>query len=93
MITREKLEEIFDNDEIIAFREKDIDHTMKALTLLREKIPYDVCKSIIGCAEHDKIYLCDVDDVLEHINVEDAIILAECNMFLDEENDCFAMFT
>lgn len=92
MITREKLQEIFNNDEIVRFREKDIDHDVKAITLLREKIPYDICKGIIGCAEHDIVYLCNVDDVLEHLNEEDVVNLAEYNIFVDKENDCLAMF-
>jgi len=46
MITREKLEEILDDDSKRLFQEKEIDHKMKALILLREKIPYEVCKVI-----------------------------------------------
>ena len=92
MITREKLQEIFNNDEIVRFREKDIDHDVKAITLLREKIPYDICKRIISGAEHDIVYLCDIDDVLEHLKEEDVVTLYECNIFIDEENDCLAMF-
>ena len=36
MITREKLEEILDDDSKNPFQEKEVDHKMKALTLLRE---------------------------------------------------------
>ena len=94
MITREKFDQIFDdeNTEIEIFREKGIDHIVKAISLLREKIPYDTCKSVIGCVEHDKIYLCDIDDVLEHIDEQDAIFLVECNLFIDAEFDCLAVF-
>lgn len=91
MITREKLQAIFNNDERV-FREQYIDHNVKAITLLRDKIPYDICKGIISGAEHDIVYLCDVDDVLEHLNEEDVVTLFECNIFIDIEIDCLAMF-
>jgi hypothetical protein len=47
MITREKLEKILDDDSKHPFQEKEVDHKMKALILLRDKIPYEVCKGII----------------------------------------------
>jgi len=93
MITREKLDEILDDDSKNPFQEKEIDHKMKALTLLREKIPYDVCKGIIGGAEHGQIYLCDIDEVLHYINEDDAKVLADCNLFIDTDFDCLSMFT
>jgi len=69
-----------------------VDHTMTALILLREKIPYEVCRSIIGSAEHDKIYLCDIDQVLDYIDEEDAKILCNCGIRFNAENDCLSMF-
>jgi len=93
MITREKLEEILENDSKHPFQENNVDHKMKALTLLREKIPYNVCNCIIEAAEHDQIYLCDIDDVLPYINEEDAKVLADCNLFIDDDCDCLSMFT
>lgn len=92
MITRKKLEEILDDDLKRPFQEKGIDHKIKALTLLREKIPYEVCSGIIGGAGHDQIYLCDIDEVLPYINEDDAKILADCNLFIDDDNDCLSMF-
>ena len=92
MITREKLEEILDDDSKRPFKEKEVDHKMKALTLLRDRIPYEVCKGIIGGAEHDQIYLCDIDEVLPYINEEDANVLADCNLFIDSDCDCLSMF-
>ena len=92
MITREKLEEILDDDSKRSFKEKEVDHKMKALTLLRDRIPYEVCKGIIVGAEHDQIYLCDIDEVLPYINEEDANVLADCNLFIDSDCDCLSMF-
>ena len=92
MITREKLEEILDNYGKRPFKEKEVDHNMKALTLLRDKIPYEVCKGIIGGAEHDQIYLCDIDKVLPYINEDDAKVLADCNLFIDSDYDYLSMF-
>jgi hypothetical protein len=92
MITREKLEEIMENASLSAYLEEKIDHKMKALMLLRERIPYEVCRGIIGAAEHDIIYLCDIDEVIPYINEDDAKILAECNLFIDSDCDCLSMF-
>lgn len=90
MITIEKLKELL-NDNKNPFQEKNVDYKIKALTLLRNKIPYDVCKSIICSAEHDKIYLCDVDDIIPYINDDDIKILADCNLFIDND-DCLIMY-
>jgi hypothetical protein len=92
MITREKLEEILDDDSKRPFQEKEVDYKMKALTLLREKIPYDVCGGIIVGAEHDQIYLCDLYEVLPYIDEDDAKILADCNLFIDSDCGCLSMF-
>ena len=90
MITKEQIEEAFDNGK--AFQTKDIDHDVVAISLLRERIPYDICKSILQAAEHDVLYLCDVEDALPYLTEDDLKVLADCNMFLDEENNCFGLF-
>lgn len=92
MITREKLEEILDDDSKNPFQEKEVDYKIKALALLRDKIPYEVCKGIIGGVEHDQIYLCDIDEVLPYINEDDAKVLADCNLFIDSDYDLLSMF-
>jgi hypothetical protein len=93
MIDRETLEAILDDDSKSPYKEKNVDHNMRALMLLRLKIPYEVCHNIIGASEHDKIYLCEVDSVLEYLDELDAEILADCNLFIDSDHDCLAMFT
>jgi hypothetical protein len=69
-----------------------IDHDVVAISLLRERIPYEECKSIISAAEHDVIYLCDVDKALPYLTPEDLEILADCNMWVDKDNKCFGLF-
>ena len=91
MITREQIEIAF-RDERNAFQTKGIDHDLVAITLLREKIPYEVCKSIISGAGHDVLYLCDVEDALPYLTTEDLEILADCNVWYDEDNESFALF-
>lgn len=92
MITRERLEEILDGESRGSLYTKGIDAQVVAIALLRERIPHEVCGAIIGAAEHDQIYLCDIDDVLPYINEEDARTLAGCRLFIDSENDCFSMW-
>jgi hypothetical protein len=92
MITREKLEEMLDSETNSPFSNPKEDHDVKAISLLRERIPIDVCGSIIGGAEHDKIYLCDIDEVLPYLTEADAMILKDCNMFIDDDCDCLSLF-
>jgi hypothetical protein len=89
MITREKIKEILSDKS--PFKNK-VDHNVTAINLLRLRIPYDSCKSIIGGAEHDIIYLCDVETALPHLDETDALILADCNVGIDEEFECFYLF-
>lgn len=91
MITREQMEIAF-GDEKRPFQTKNIDHTMTALQLLRERIPYDECHEVLVAAEHDIIYLCSVDVALQFISEVDLKILADCNMMIDDDDDCLALF-
>lgn len=92
MIKREKLEEMLDGENNTPFKTKDVDHDLVALSLLRERIPYKVCRSIIGGADHDQIYLCDVDDAIPYLNEQDVEVLADCNVFIEEECDSLSLF-
>lgn len=89
-MNREQLEEIFDED--IPLKNKEEDGDSLAIALLRNKIPYDKCKSIIVAAEHDIIYLVDLDTVLEYINEDDAKKLRDYGLHIESENDCLASF-
>lgn len=86
MITLEDVEEILGGDtKVKAFTTKDVDHDAITINLLRSKIPYEVCKSIIIGAEHDKIYLCNVEESLPYLTREDLLILADCNVWFEED--------
>lgn len=92
MVTREQIESVLDDESKASFATKNIDHDVKAITLLRERIPYEECKSIISGAEHDVLYLCDVDKAIHYLSEEDLDVLADCNCWIDEECDCIALF-
>ena len=89
MITREKIEEILSDKSPF---KATVDHDVTAINLLRLRIPYDSCKSIIGGAEHDVIYLCDVETALPYLDETDALVLADCNVGIEEEFECFYLF-
>lgn len=91
MITREQIEEAFgDNRE--SFKTKNIDHDFVAISLLRDRIPYDKCKNIIVAAEHDSLYLCQVDKALPYLDEDDLGVLADCNVVINDDNDCLFLF-
>jgi hypothetical protein len=92
MVTREQLEAALDDESKASFVTKNIDHDVKAINLLRERIPYEDCKSIIGGAEHDVLYLCDVEEALPHLTEEDLVVLADCNCWIDDDVDSLALF-
>lgn len=92
MVTRKQIKKALDDNTESFKLLKNIDHDLYALSLLREKIPYDKYNSIIQGAEHDQIFLCDVDDALPYLTIEDLKILADCNMFIDEDHDCLSLF-
>ena len=90
MLTIEEIETIFEKDDIDVFKEKNVDHKIKALNLLRDKIPYETCPRIIIGASHDVIYLCSVEKTIHYLSKEDYIKLAEYNIGI--EDDHFMMF-
>lgn len=91
MITREQIETALSDDKE-SFVTKNVDHDVIAINLLRERIPYDKCKSIISGAGHDVLYLCDVDEAVPFLTEDDLKVLADCNCWIDEDNDCIALF-
>jgi hypothetical protein len=90
MITNERLLEIFETQACHTI--KGMDYKATAITLLRSRIPYDTCKCILHAAEHDIVYLCDVEDALPYLSEEDAHMLAICNVGIDEEFESFYIF-
>ena len=91
MLTREQVDEAFGDDRNPFTLQRNIDHDATVIALLRSRIPYDVCKGIIGGAEHDKLWLCDIDYVLEYCDEADLAILADCNCWIDGD-DTLALF-
>lgn len=88
MITKEQLEEAIENHE---YKHTDgIDHDMAVFQLLRQRIPYEKCPSIIIGADHDIIYLVEIDTVCECILPED--IEAVANRCHINDDECLAMF-
>lgn len=92
MVTREQLEAALNNETKASFVTKNIDHDVKAITLLRDRIPYEECKGIIGAAEHDVLYLCDVEEAIPYLTEEDLAVLADCNCWIDDDTDSLALF-
>lgn len=87
MVTREQLEYALETRKAFTIAK---DHHVVVITLLRDRIPYEECRRIISGAEHDVLYLCDVDTALPYLTIEDVEILAECNLGIEE--DRFRLF-
>jgi hypothetical protein len=91
MITIEQIEEALGDDKN-PFQIKDIDHDIVAISLLRERIPYHECENIISGAEHDILYLCDLELALPYLSEDDLVVLTDCNVGIDRDNECFYLF-
>lgn len=92
MVTREQLETALDPETNKPFQSEGIDHDIIAINLLRDRIPHDKHINIIQGAEHDFIYLSPVEDAIPFLLEEDLAILADCNMFIDEDYDCLTLY-
>lgn len=92
MIKREQIESALNSDSKNCYTTKNVDHDVIAVSLLRERIPYDIVKSIICAAEHDVIYLPDIEKVLPYLDKQDLIVLADCNVCIDKGLDCMFLF-
>lgn len=92
MITREQLEAALNDENKASFVTKNVDYGVKAITLLRERIPYEECKRIIGATKPDVLYLCSVEKALPYLTEEDLVVLADCNCWLDDDIDSLALF-
>lgn len=91
MITIEDIEKAFGDDRTV-FQTKDIDHDITAISLLRSRIPYDVCRSIIQGASHDMVHLCNVEKILPYLSKEDLDVLADCNVCYDSSYESLYLF-
>jgi len=86
-MTRERLEEIFndDNDKYSFCSEPH--RKLKALNILAK-----YSKDVLCAAEHDELYSCDVDDVLDKITEDEAKDLVKYRCMINSEFDCFYFF-
>ena len=91
MITREQLENAC-GDDAKPFKNMEIDHCFELVKLLRERIPYEECKQIIGNVGYELIYLPDVALVLEYLNDDDLLTIEEYNTSINKEFDCLYLF-
>ena len=84
---REKFIEIMDGDSKLSEYSKCT--ALLGLNLIAKYLP----KSGVEAANHDIIYACDVDQLLDAgITEEDAIELRNMNWMIDEDCDCLACF-
>lgn len=90
MITSEQFDTALKNRHLVKTYSKQEDHTFKVIDLLRKRIPYSECHSIIIGAEHDKIYLSPIDISLQYLEFDDLAILVDCNITIGE--GCLAIF-
>jgi len=87
-MTEERLREIFEEDSFTSNLKGD-----KALQGLNILAKYFPGKTVLGAAEHDIIYSCDVNEIIAAgITEEDALELKRLNWILDTEVDCLACF-
>ena len=89
MVTYEQVETAF--GESRKWTTPTTDRDCEAIALLRARIPYEVCKAIISCAEHDIIYLCNIEKAIPYLTEDDLKVLA-MSIHIDEDCNSFAMF-
>lgn len=78
---RERFEEIMQRDADL--NKFDSCTALMGLNLIAKYLP----KSGIGCATHDEIFACSVDELLEAgLTEEDAVLLRDMNWMIDEDS-------
>ena len=83
-MTRERLEQIFEETKSDSNWEGD--NAFRGLQILSK-----YTDNLIQGAEHDIIYSCEIDDVVEKLTDEDATMLAKLNWML-HDGEYFACF-
>ena len=89
MITRNQLEKAF-NKRLFAAFAQDIDHTFELTKFIREKVPFDVVKSIVTAAQDDILFLVSIDTLLPYLEEKDIEFLVECNAMIHQ--GCLAVY-
>ena len=91
MITVEQIKEALSGKQSYNFDfSKTNDPLAVAINLLRARIPLTECRSIVGAAEHDVVYLCDIKTVAKFLNEEDLLVLVCCNCSIND--DCLIKY-
>ena len=91
MITREQLEKALGHDNN-PYKTEGRDYNFTAISLLRERIPIEVVPNIICGAGDESIYICEVETALPYLTEEDLVVLADCNVSIDEDSDTLQLF-
>lgn len=92
----DELKEFFEanNDEYLKFdkveNKKSKRADLHAFILLDSLV--DDSGDIVGAAEHDIIYLPNLEDVCPHITEEQALELIRCGISIDSSLECFFSF-
>jgi len=80
-MTKEKLQSIFENSNDSQWKG---DNCFQGLQIIAKYVnPFE--KDLICAAEHDVIYSVQIEELLEKLTEEDAIILAKLNWSLGDE--------
>jgi hypothetical protein len=84
MITRHQIESILGFNPI-SHQNVSEDYVTNVISLLRERIPHEVCNRIITGAEQDSVYLCSVEDVLPYLSSEDLDTLYDSFVWIERD--------
>lgn len=71
-------------------RESDVDRRFAAIELLRKRVPVKVCGAMPSAAEHDVLYICQIDEAAPYLSEEDVVALGEYGVH--ESYEAFALF-
>jgi hypothetical protein len=92
MVTREQIETVLDDENKASYVTKDIDHTVKAISLLRERIPYEKVRRIIKGASGGMLYLCAIEEAIPYLTEDDLVVLADCNCWLEKDYEFISLY-
>lgn len=93
----DELKDFFEanNDEYLKFELVENKKSKRAdvhAFILLDSLVVDDESDIVGAAEHDIIYLPDLEDVCPHITEEQALELIRCGISIDSSLECFFSF-
>lgn len=92
-MTVEQIKQMF--EEYLNIREeapRPGDKKIQALSLLKNRIPFEECPSIIEATDYRTIYLCAVKDAAPYLNKDDIQNLKAYGVLISYEKSNFYMF-